>query len=375
MTKKQKTTALLFLISQGISLLGSQTVALAVASYLPQFCLSFFGGTLADMFGRKKVILLADSFIALVTLSMLLLMPSVPERMLPLALLAMALLRSVGAGIQTPAVAAALPLLVTSEELERWNGINASIQSLVQFASPAIAAAILGVASLRSTLMLDVITACLGMGVLGVLAIPRAASAEKTAPIRQELTAGLGYIKTQSIIRRSLIVYGFFVFLTVPAGYLAGLLVSRIFGDNYGYLAAVELAGFGGMVLGGVLMSLKRRERPYSKSLMLWLLLFGGMAAAMGLCRVFPLYLALMVAYGVALTALQTLLTAALQRYSEEAMQGRVLGAMSALYAGSYPLGMAIFGPLADAVPLQYLMVGSGIALAALALWSRGAEK
>ena len=33
MTKKQKTTALLFLISQGISLLGSQTVALAVVWY------------------------------------------------------------------------------------------------------------------------------------------------------------------------------------------------------------------------------------------------------------------------------------------------------------------------------------------------------
>ena len=39
------------------------------------------------------------------------------------------------------------------------------------------------------------------------------------------------------------------------------------------------------------------------------------------------------------------------------------------------PLGMALFGPLADAVPIQWLMVGSGIGQAAVAaaiyFWKR----
>ena len=44
-------------------------------------------------------------------------------------------------------------------------------------------------------------------------------------------------------------------------------------------------------------------------------------------------------------------------------MQGRVFGLMGAMYSGFLPVGMAIFGPLADMLPLQWIMVGSGIAL------------
>jgi DHA3 family macrolide efflux protein-like MFS transporter len=36
---------------------------------------------------------------------------------------------------------------------------------------------------------------------------------------------------------------------------------------------------------------------------------------------------------------------------------------MGAMYSGFLPVGMAIFGPLADMLPLQWIMVGSGIAL------------
>lgn len=44
-------------------------------------------------------------------------------------------------------------------------------------------------------------------------------------------------------------------------------------------------------------------------------------------------------------------------------MVGRVFGLMGAMYSGFLPVGMAIFGPLADMLPLQWIMVGSGIAL------------
>ena len=37
------------------------------------------------------------------------------------------------------------------------------------------------------------------------------------------------------------------------------------------------------------------------------------------------------------------------------------------MYAGFLPLGMLLFGPLADLVPLQWLMAGSGAALIAIA--------
>ena len=167
-----KKRTILFLISQCITLFGSQIVQMAivwyvtlrtdsgawvaafsVCSYLPQFFVSFAGGVLADRYHRKCLIIGADALIAAVTLAMLLLMPKITsEPVLLTSLLVMSILRSAGAGIQNPAVSAVLPQFVPEEYLMRYNGINASMQSGVQFAAPAASAAVLTVSTLRTTL-------------------------------------------------------------------------------------------------------------------------------------------------------------------------------------------------------------------------------
>ncbi|MFR3030775.1 MAG: hypothetical protein ACLTNO_05400 [Blautia sp.] len=41
-------------------------------------------------------------------------------------------------------------------------------------------------------------------------------------------------------------------------------------------------------------------------------------------------------------------------------MQGRVFGLMGSVYAGFLPVGMMVFGPLADVLPLQWMVAGAG---------------
>ena len=103
----------------------------------------------------------------------------------------------------------------------------------------------------------------------------------------------------------------------------------------------------------------RKRERTLTEGLFA----FGAFAIGMGLTKNFILYLFLMFFYGIALTAAQTSITTLLQEKSEPAMHGRVFGLFSTMYAGFLPLGMLLFGPLADLVPLQWLMAGSGAAL------------
>ena len=67
-----------------------------------------------------------------------------------------------------------------------------------------------------------------------------------------DLKTGISYVFSRRRISRLLMLYGLFVLLCVPAGFLAGLLVSRVYGDSYGSLTAVELAGFAGMTAGGL---------------------------------------------------------------------------------------------------------------------------
>ena len=395
MSKAWKPRTLLFLSSQCCTLFGSTLVqmaivwyvtlqtasgawvaALTVCAYLPQFLISFVGGVWADRYSRKKLIICADASIAVVTLALMLLLPHIKQDPVLLgAILAISALRSIGAGIQTPAVNAVLPSLVPEDQLMRYNGINAAMQSVVQFAAPAAAGLLLSVSSLRATLLVDILTAMVGIGLLCGIAIPKQTTPLEKAPIFADMKQGIGYAVRHPLLSRLLAAYGLFIFLCVPAGFLAQLLVSRVYGDTYWYLTAVELVGFAGMAGGGVLIGAWGGFKSRVTTLLVGLVAFGILAAGMGLSRSFLLYLLLMLFYGVALTMVQTAVTTLVQERSDPAMQGRMFGLMGTMYSGFLPIGMAVFGPLADVISLRYIMVGSGVALLLLAGWLRISPK
>ena len=374
---------LLFLTSQCITLFGSTLVQMAivwyatmqtasgvwvaaftVGSYLPQFLISFIGGVWADRYHRKKLIIGADMLIAFATFIMVLAIPHISsEPALLGGLLVMSVVRSFGAGIQTPAVNAVIPQLVPAQQLMRYNGINATMQSVVNFAAPAAAGAVFAVSTLRTTLMIDIVTAVLGTGLLSCLVLPKQDTSFEKSGVLSDMKIGVRYAFSDRGIGKLLIIYGLFTFFCVPAGYLAGLLVRRVFGDTYWYLTAVEVVGFAGMMAGGVAMSTWGGFRSREKTLAAGLLAFGSFAIGMGFSKNFILYLGLMAFYGVALTMVQTAITTMLQERTDTFMQGRVFGLQGTMYAGFLPVGMAVFGPLADIFPLQWIMIGSGIAL------------
>ena len=378
---KRKT--ILFLISQCITLFGSMIVqmsiiwyvtlktssggwvaAFTICSYLPQFLISFFAGVWADRYSRKKLIILADGVITVATLVMFLVMPMISsDSILLSALLAVSIIRSVGAGIQTPAVNAVIPQLVPEEYLMKYNGLNATVQSVVQFAAPAVAGAVLSIGTFRATLFIDILTALVGIGLLSCVLLPKQEASNENVSVLSEIKAGIRYSFSDKLIGKILIVYGLYILLCVPAGFMAALLVSRVYGDVYWYLTAVELVGFAGMALGGVLMGVWGGFKSRIKTFALGLFVLSLMTIGMGVSPYFILYLVLMFVYSIALTMIQTATTTIIQEKADSSMQGRVFGLMGAMYSGFLPVGMAIFGPLADVMPLQWIIVGSGIAL------------
>lgn len=402
--------AVLFFVSQSITLFGTQIVQMAVVwyitlstssgawaaafsvcSYLPQFLLSFPGGEWADRYRRKRLIIGADVMTAAVTAVVFCLLPGISSEQTTLwVLLAMCVIRSAGAGIQSPAVNAAIPGLVPGKHLMRYNGINAAMQSAVQFAAPAAAGAVLSAGSLRTTLLIDVFTAAAGVGILAFVSVPGPEKAHRnqnqarrnrknrsSTECREERSPGIPSACVRGETGGLLILYGAFTFLCVPAGYLSGLFVSRTYGNSYLYLTATEVCGFGGMTAGGMLMAAaagrwaKKQKKPVLSA---GLALFGAASAGMGIAENFGLYLALMTGYGIALTVVQTTITTLLQENSDAASHGRIFGRMSAVYAFCYPAGMAVFGPLADEVPLPWIMAGAGgllICMAALVMWRK----
>lgn len=378
--------AALFLISQGVTLFGSSLVqfaiiwyvtlqtssgawvsALTIAAYMPQFIISFLSGVWADRYSRKMIIVLADSVIAMATLALALLIPYIGEGTpLLLTLAAISVVRSLGAGVQTPAVNSMIPQLVPEDKLMKFNGVNATIQSLVQFAAPAAAGTMLSFGTLQGTLMIDIATAIVGIGILSAVVVPFIKS-ESISSMFSDMKAGFKYAAKESFVGPLLLIFGLFIFLCVPAGFLATLFVSRYFGGTYWYLTLVEVIGFIGMTVGGLLIGAWGGCKNRVKTLVVGMTAFGVLAIGLGVVENFIIYLVLMAIYGIALTMVQTASTTLLQENTAPEMQGRMFGLFGAMFSGFLPLGMVVFGPLADVVSMRFLMVISGVLLLILA--------
>jgi DHA3 family macrolide efflux protein-like MFS transporter len=382
-----KRRTILFFISQGVTLFGSMLVqfaivwyvtlkttsgawvaALTVCSFLPQTLISFVSGAWADRYSKKMLIIVSDAVIAAATLALALLFPLIrDDSSVLIALLATSVIRSIGAGVQLPAVNATTPLLVPEEHLMRANGINATLQSIIQFAAPAAAGAILTAGSLRSTLFIDIATAVVGIGLLSCILLPKQQTQTEEQPsVVADVKNGLRYLRKEGFLAKLMLLYGLFILLSVPGGFLAALLVTRVYGGTYWNLTIVELVGFAGMAAGGLLLGTWGGFSNRVKTLLLGVGLCGLLTIGLGAVQNFIAYLAIMLLLGVAIIAAQTAVTTLIQERADAAMQGRMFGLTSTMYSGFLLIGMSVFGPLADKVSLPLLMILTGGVLVAI---------
>lgn len=383
--------AVLFIFSQGITLFGSSIVQMAIiwqvaletssglwmtvltlSSTIPQMIISIFGGVLADRYPRKKLILFADMGIAIVTFFLVLVfLFGKTADILPLLVLVSAL-RSIGSGIQTPAVSAVIPQIVPEEQLIRYNGINGSMMAIVQFASPAVAGGILSVGSFQWILLIDVVTAIIGIIILCLVPIgnPPAMEEVPAETFFADMKAGIIYAAGEKKIRWLLLTYGAFIFLSVPSSFLTVLLIERSFGNNYLFLTVNEMAGFAGMVLGGILLGIWGGFKNRIKTLISGLFSFGILSLLLGITSSFWVFSVSMFMMCLFIPIVQSSTTTMLQEQVPDEKQGRIFGLLGVIYNGFMPFGTAVFGPLADAIKIQWMVIICGVFILCLGFLS-----
>ena len=372
----------LFLSSQTISLFGSSLVQYAIIWYvtlttksgvmmtlstlcgvLPQILISLPAGVWADRFSRKKLIIGADVLTAASTL-MLALFFITGHGALWLIFLVSGI-RSIGAGIQMPAVSAVIPQLVPTDKLMKVNGINGSVQSFVLLLSPALSGIMMTYMQMGSIFFVDVVTAAIAVAILGWMGMPKhkremlPQSGSQWADLRE----GLSYLWTHPFLKDLIAFYFVIMFLVVPAAILSPLYVARAFGPEVWKLTANEIAFSAGATLGGFLMAawggLKSRIHTIAYSC----IAFGILIFSMGLASVFWVFLAVIFITGVVLPAYNIASMTLLQERVEKEYQGRVFGFVQIGSAAAMPLGMVVFGPLADIVKIEWLLLGAGVCL------------
>ncbi len=369
----------LFLTGQTVSLFGSMIVQYAVMWYVtletgsglalalyalaafgPQGVVSIFGGTLADRVNRRLLVMLSDGVTALTTLALaLIMMNGVTDLWIILVAVGV---RSVGAGFQTPAVQAMIPQIAPADQLLRVNGIFGTIQSAMALLAPAVAGAVFAAWSIVPTFFIDVFTAVIGIGMLALVKVPSLERMGSGATsYKTDLIDGIRYIWTHAVVRWLLLVFAIIFLLTVAPSFLTPLLVARTFGGEAWMLAVLEVSFGSGMLIGGAIVSTVLAKQSRLGLILVSTFGFAAFTIALGLSPNLWVFYGFMFFFGLLVPWFSAPFMTLIQETVRPEMHGRVFSYVGIVMALATPIGMLVFGPLADVVSVQLLLIVAGL--------------
>lgn len=376
--------ATFFIIGQFLSMFGSMIVQYAItwhvtlmtqsgniltlftcASLLPMVIISPFSGVWADRYNKKHMIIYSDGAIALVTLFVAILY-FLGFQSIWLLLIAV-IARSLGQGIQQPAVGSLIPQMVPKDALTRFNGIQSATQSLTMFAAPMVSGALLTFLSLKYIFLIDIVTAIIGISIVffcvKISHVMKQKEPETGANIYfKEMMVGFSYIKKTSWLKTMFIAFAAVSFLCSPISLLSPLQVTRQFRDDVWRLATLEITFALGMMTGSILTSVWKgiKNSQLRIMVMTWFLI-GCSTIFLGIVTNFWIYLSIFFLCGVIIPFYNITAITLMQTNTSEELMGRVYSVVSMIGGLASPLGMLIFGPLSDKIAIKWVMMLTGL--------------
>ncbi|RRD40930.1 MFS transporter [Leptotrichia sp. OH3620_COT-345] len=378
---KWKNKISLFLFSQTVSTLGSSVVSfsilwyitlkyssgtfitiLVLCTFVPQIIISLFAGVWADKYSKKLIIILSDTFIALATFTVTLFF-LLGNRSL-YVIYAASIIRSIGSGIQAPAISAVIPEIVPEKSLMKINGINSTVYSAVSLLSPVIGGIILGSLGIVYSLMFDVVTAIIGIGIISFLKFTE--NTDKSS-VREtgfsQLKAGLKYAKNNIVINKMLKLFILIYIIITPVAFLYPLMIKRIFGNDLWKITLSEIVWSLGMIIGGFIVSCMKNVKNKIKLFLAIYFILGIDFFFLSTTTEFNVLLIILFLGGIFIIIGDTIETTFIQENTDSEMMGRVFSMIHFIRVFVYPFSILFFGPLSDKVKIEHLICGTSILL------------
>lgn len=333
-----------------------------MAALLPQSVLGLFTGIFIDRWKRKRVMIMADSFIAFCTLILAVLfyfdLAKISHIYVLLAL------RSVGSAFRMPAMQASVPLLAPKSELMRIAGINQVIQSVCNIAGPALAGLFITMMKMTNILLLDVAGAAFACLSLCFVFIPDPSHEERNSELHlwREAKEAIMEVRNQYGLSWLFLLSILATFVIMPVSVLFPLMTLNHFAGNAFQVSLVEVSWGGGALLAGALLGLKKYR---------WneILLINGMYIALGLTFLFSgllpvsgfIWFAVLTALGGVCGSLYfATFTTVIQSRIDPGVMGRVFSFYMSFSMLPSMIGLLSTGFLADSIGLGNTFIISG---------------
>ncbi len=339
------------------------------SSSLPFFFLAIPAGALADVVDRRRLLLVALAWLALMTAALAVL--AFVEVVTPAGLLALTFAIGIGSAFAAPAFLAIIPELVPRGEIPAAVSLNGISMNLARAAGPALGGLVVAIVGAAATFAANAVSYG---GVVAAIAHWRRVPNEGRLPPEDlfgAMRTGLRYVRHSRPLQVVLARVALFV---VPGSAVWALLPLyareqlALGPAGYGLL----LGFFGaGAVAGGLALPGLRARLGAQRITTVSALGYAAALFALGAVPSLPVAAAALLVAGAGWLALLTTLSAAAQMTLPSWVRARGLSVYLLVLFGGLALGSALWGVGAESVgvPRTFELAGAAVAASRLFVW------
>ena len=328
------------------------------ASSLPFFLLALPAGSAGDIFDRRKLVLFTESWMMVVAL--LLAVFTIAGFMSPWLLLVLTFALSAGDAVETPAWRAILPELVSREDLAAASALNGIEFNLARAVGPALAGVVIAAAGVAAAFVANVASF---LGVILVVARWKRPVRKRVAPpetLAGATVSGIRYVRNSPAILTVVLRTGVVMFFSSALFALLPSVARSVNKSAVGY--GLLLGCFGaGAIVGAFIIQWARGKWSTEAVVSAGVMILGSVIVTMSALHRLSTLAPVMLIGGAVWVVFISLINALVQNLAPDWVRARVLAIFILVYQGSFSLGSAAWGAVAQRAGIHVALVYAGI--------------
>ena len=341
---------------------------IAAAEFIPSILLSPLGGSLADRFDRRRVLLATQTFAA--SVAVLLWLIWVVGWHEPALILGVVALGSMAIGITLPTWQAFVNDLVPRRDLLAGITMNSLQYNIARAVGPAIAGVLLAAFGPSWALALNALSYVAVITAL-LLVRTRASGAlvSQGRGVLKQFVDAARYVRSQPGIVMAIIVAFIVGAVGQPMVGLTVVFAKSVYDVGPSALGLLTAAlGIGAVLIAPILSSMSGRA-PLSRIVWIGLTAYGASVLAFAVLPDYRGGLVALVFIGGCHLAVLSSVNTSLQVIVADDIRGRALAVRSMIFFMSFPIGGLLWGALADSIgPRSMMLVAGGFLLVSVAV-------
>ncbi|GII58474.1 MFS transporter [Planotetraspora thailandica] len=336
---------------------GSALGVTVALQFLPVMLFGLWGGMLADRYPKRRVLMVAQTLMGLLALSMGLLILTGSAQVWHVYVMAFTL--GLVSCVEVPTRQSFVVEMVGRQDLSNAIALNSSTFNLARVVGPAVAGVLI---YWVGTGPIFLINAASFAAVITGLLLMRTWELRTPEPVpraKGQLREGLRYVRDRPDLVLPLLIVAFMAVFAQSFSTSIALMATQVYGagaSSFGIASSAFAVGaFGGALLAA------RRVKPSRRFLLVGAAAFGVFQIAAGVAPVYPAFLILLIPAGMAMITVNTTANTMVQLGSSPDMRGRVMGIYVLVFTAGAPVGSPLVGWLAESAGPRVAVITTGL--------------